>query len=629
MNRHATHSTQLAQPAGMLARLFGALLGGVAVFGALLLTLVLSYDSYYVGRIYPGVSVAGMDLSGLKPVEAVARLSQRLDYPTRGRILLRDGEKIWLVAPAQIGFYLDPETTALAAHDLGRRGAPLIRVFERFSAWHDGRAVAPRYVFDEEAAYQYLSDLAAQIDLPTVEASLSVSGADVIVRPGQVGRALDVPATLERLQELLQSLRDGEVTLVIHDQPPAILNVNEQATLARQILSAPLTLAVPGASEGDPGPWAFDQPSLGKMLTIQRVASPQGDRYQVGLDAEQLRPFLEDLAPRLARSQQNARFIFNDDTRQLEVIQPAVIGRSLAVEASLQSINQKLLEGEHHVDLEIVVTPPQVGDEVTADQLGIRELVSSHTSYFYGSSGERIQNIQTASARFHGLLVPPGAVFSMGDVLGDVSLDAGYAEALIIFGGRTIKGVGGGVCQVSTTLFRTVFFGGYPVIERYPHAYRVGYYEQTPSGGYNPDLAGLDATVFVPVVDFRFQNDSSNWLLMETYVNAAARTLTWKFYSTSDGRKVEWDTTGPQNVEAPPDPLYEENAELDQGQIKQVDWEAEGADITVTRTVRRDGEVLYQDTFTTHYMPWRAVFQYGPGTEGMPPDSDKKKKKDD
>ena len=142
----------------------------------------------------------------------------------------------------------------------------------------------------------------------------------------------------------------------------------------------------------------------------------------------------------------------------------------------------------------------------------------------------------------------------MSDALGDVSLDNGYAEALIILGDRTIQGVGGGVCQVSTTLFRTVFFGGFPVVERHPHAYRVGYYEQTSGGGHDANLAGLDATVFVPVVDFKFTNDTSNWLLMETYLNAAARRLTWKFYSTSDGRSVSWDTTGTQNTVEPPEP---------------------------------------------------------------------------
>jgi vancomycin resistance protein YoaR len=285
------------------------------------------------------------------------------------------------------------------------------------------------------------------------------------------------------------------------------------------------------------------------------------------------------------------------------------------VEETLNNINDQLRLGEHEINLTFDYANPQVTSDATAKGLGIRELVSSHTSYFYGSSGARIQNIATAAGRFHGLLVPPGTTFSMAEILGDVSLDNGYAEALIIYGDRTIKGVGGGVCQVSTTLFRTVFFGGFPIIERHPHAYRVSYYEQRADGSVNPNLAGLDATVFVPYVDFKFTNDTPNWLLMETYVNEAARTLTWKFYSTSDGRSVEWETTGPQNIEEPPDPIYNENPELAKGTIKQVDWAAEGADITVTRTVYQDNNVHLSDTIYTHYMPWRDMYEYGPGTK--------------
>ena len=105
---------------------------------------------------------------------------------------------------------------------------------------------------------------------------------------------------------------------------------------------------------------------------------------------------------------------------------------------------------------------------------------------------------------------------------------------------------------------------------------------------------------------------------METYVNRSAQTLTWKFYSTADGRTVDWDTTGLQNKESPPDPLYQENPDLSKGQIKQVDWAVEGAEVTVTRQVLRGEAVLHQDRFTTYYRPWRAVFEYGPGTEGIP-----------
>jgi vancomycin resistance protein YoaR len=213
----------------------------------------------------------------------------------------------------------------------------------------------------------------------------------------------------------------------------------------------------------------------------------------------------------------------------------------------------------------------------------------------------------------------------MGNELGDVSLENGFAEALIIYGGRTIKGVGGGVCQVSTTLFRTVFFAGFPVVERYSHAYRVSYYEMDASGSVDPDFAGLDATVYFPLVDFKFLNDTSNWLLMETYVNVSARTITWKIYSTSDGRSITWDTTGPANVVPPPPPLFEENPEFKVNQISQVDYAAQGADVTVNRTVWRGGQVYFSDQFITHYEPWQAVCQYGPGTED-PEDAARKSK---
>jgi vancomycin resistance protein YoaR len=198
-----------------------------------------------------------------------------------------------------------------------------------------------------------------------------------------------------------------------------------------------------------------------------------------------------------------------------------------------------------------------------------------------------------------------------------VSLDTGFAEALIIYGGRTIRGVGGGVCQVSTTVFRAAYFGGFPIIERYSHAYRVSYYER----GDTWRGPGLDATVYAPLVDFKFQNDLDAWLLMEVSVNPAASRLTWRFYSTSDGRQVTVSEPTVQNVVPAPDPLYEEDASLAAGQVKQVDYAAEGADVSVVRTIVRDGVQVNagERAMTTHYQPWRAVFNYGPGTPGMPP----------
>jgi vancomycin resistance protein YoaR len=168
-----------------------------------------------------------------------------------------------------------------------------------------------------------------------------------------------------------------------------------------------------------------------------------------------------------------------------------------------------------------------------------------------------------------------------------------------------------------------VFFGGFPVLDRYPHAYRVYYYEMGFNGVIDVSMAGLDATVYAPVVDFSFINDTDSWLLLETYVNPVEKWLTWKFYSTSDGRSVSWTTTGLQDIKPPSKPVYEENEDLGKGVIKQVDWAVEGATVTINRTVYRDGDVHFSDIYKTKYQPWKTVCQYGPGTENYPPPDDK------
>ena len=610
---HVRRNVEEAPPSPMLQFIL-ALVGGVGLFFVLLMLFAVGFDLYHTGKIYPGVWMGGINLSGLTTEQAATVLSERLTYPETGKIVLRDGQKVWVSHPADLGLSFDVQASAQAAYDLGRQGDPLSRVVGMVSALRNGRSVPPRLIYDERRAYAALQGIAAQVDRPTVEASLDIKGAQVSAVPGQVGRQVDIPATLKPLIDQMSSMTDGLAPLVVNETPPNILDASTAAEQARNILSAPLVLQIPDAQENDPGPWKFDPPQVAELLTLETVQGPQGAKYQLGLKSGALRNLLDGQAEKLARDPDNARFVFNDETRQLEVIQPSVTGRALNVPASLQTISEKLLQGEHTISLSFDYTQPEVSSDATAEQLGITQLVSSETSYFRGSSSERIQNIKAASARFHGLLVPPNSVFSMASAMGDVSLDTGFAEALIIFGGRTIKGVGGGVCQVSTTLFRTVFFGGFPIVERYPHAYRVGYYEQT-ANGWNQDLAGLDATVFVPQVDFKFKNDTPYWLLMETYVNEKAGRLTWKFYSTSDGREVSWDTTGPQNIVQPGDPVYEENSDLAPGEIKQVDWAADGADVTVTRVVKRGGDVLSRDQIFTQYQPWQDVYQYGPGTD--------------
>lgn len=595
-------------------------IAGTVLFVIASLLFFIGFELLYLGRIYPGVSIANVDVGGLSPSEAANQISEALDFPHTGRILISGPDQNWLATPAELGLYLDPEITAQNAFKVGRSGNLFRRCSDQFNAWYYHHQLPPAFILDERMAFNYLARLAQQINTPVEEPRLIIENTEVLIQPGQVGHHVNMEATLDLLAAQMRSLQDGIVPLIITDTQPKIKNVEAQAKLAKNILSEPLKLTMPKDQSGDLGPWIFTPTDLAEMIVFEAVQQDDEAYYEVTLSSTQLRSFLTQLAPALKVQPENPRFIFNDETRQLELLRSAIIGRELDIEKSLSAIQEKALQSQHNVSLEFIFTPPPIQDEATAEELGITELIHAETSYFFGSSGPRIQNISASASSFHGVLVAPGETFSMAKYLGDISLDNGYAEALIIYGDQTITGVGGGVCQVSTTLFRTAFFSGFPIVERHAHAYRVSYYEKDAGNQVDPNLAGLDATVYVPVVDFKFINDTGHWLLMETYVNPTYRTIIWKFYSTSDNRTVEWETTGPTHIVEAPEPIYRENPELEKGEVEQVDWEADGADVTVQRTVYRDGEILLEDTFFTHYEPWRAIYEYGPGTEGMPPE---------
>ena len=506
----------------LLLQFLAAIIGGVVLFVVGAGAISSGYQFLFSDRIFPGIMMAGVDLSSLTPQQASVALSQHLSYPKSGKIVFRDGNAVWVASPADLGMVFDAGTSVQRAYGLGRQSGLLANMTTQLNAWQGGLYLGPVIIFDARVAQDYLENIAAQIDRPVVEADLHLNGTEVVYTPGQIGRLVNVDQTLANLLAQLKTFRDGEIPLVIEEHAPMVMDASAQAESLRQALNAPLVLNIPNAQTGDPGPWTINQSDLAGMMTIARVKTDSGWQYQVSIDTHSIQLFLEQIAPLVNRSSANARFYFDDGSRQLVLTQHAVIGRTLDVLATRDAIMQKIFQGEHTFPIILRVDQPAVGDNATATSLGITGLVSDYTSYFRGSPAVRLQNIQAASSRFYGLLIPPNTTFSMGDAIGDISLDNGYAEALIIYNGKTITGVGGGVCQVSTTLFRTAFFGGYPIEERNAHAYRVYYYEQT-ADGTDPLMAGLDATVYFPLVDLKFRNDRPYWLLMETYFSSQDR----------------------------------------------------------------------------------------------------------
>lgn len=585
--------------------------------GVLLLIIlaatVATYQGRHADRIYTGVSVWGTDLSMMTHAEAREALAQKLPVAENHEIRLVDPDsgQEWVQTAAELGVTYDVEETIEAAYNVGRDGGPFGSLRAQLSSWYYGRSLAPVIVFDEGQLQATLDEIAADVNRPARDASLQLDGETLSYTPGQVGRRLDVADAKERLTEPLTSFRPARVELLVHEVHPQILDEPETAARTQALLSAPMTFYFQEPLEDvDLGRVELSTEQLAEWVRVAMVEGENGYRHEVIVDEVAVRQWLEGIETQIFRRPENARFYFDDNTRELVLVEPHVNGRTLDVDATLERFIERVGTPNRSVPFAVKPITPTVHSNATAAELGITELITETTTWFYGSTPERKHNIARAAAQFFGIVVAPGEEFSFNRYLGDVTEEAGFTSGLIILDGQTVEGVGGGVCQVSTTMFQTAFWAGFPVTARQEHGYRVHYYDD----GEGP---GMDATVFSPIVDLKFVNNTEHHLLIENYYNETFQSLTFKFYSTRTGRRVEKEGPYFENVTPPTEDVWEYNENLEEGEIRQIDWAVEGADVTVIRRVYdRNGELMYGDeTFNSHYIPWHNTYQYGPGVD--------------
>lgn len=242
------------------------------------------------------------------------------------------------------------------------------------------------------------------------------------------------------------------------------------------------------------------------------------------------------------------------------------------------------------------------------NKFGVIELLAEGESSFKDSIPSRVHNINLASLRFHGVVILPGEIFSFGQRVGTISAETGYEKAYVIKENKTILEDGGGVCQVSTTMFRAALNAGLPIVERQAHYYRVGFYEQ---GGFPP---GLDATVYPPSPDLKFKNDTATHILIQTVIDKQKKRLKFQFYGTKDGRKVEISKPVIHSQTPPPPDVYTDDPTLPAGVVKRFDVAHWGAKVSFVRKVfNSDGSLKEEKIFWSNYTSWPAVYQKGTG----------------
>ncbi|PTA67533.1 VanW family protein [Deinococcus arcticus] len=231
---------------------------------------------------------------------------------------------------------------------------------------------------------------------------------------------------------------------------------------------------------------------------------------------------------------------------------------------------------------------------------GITAHLGTGETNYYGSSDARVKNIHVGASRFRDVLFE-GKTVSFNQMVGPINLRAGFVTGLVISGERTANGIGGGICQVSTTVFRTLYSAGLPILERRNHSYQVRYY----------DPQGLDATIYQPSLDLKFANDTGGALWFQSEWNDEEARLSISVFGKARDFTVQIDAPRTLSTTPPPPDRIIRDASLNAGQRQQVDWAAPGAVIEVTRKFVRGGVVFKQDTLKSTYRPWPNIFLVG------------------
>ncbi len=544
------------------------------------------YHLAYYRKVIPGVHVGMVSVGGLTLEQAEYLLERTLPKQT-DPLVFKPSSVPEVYTYGDFGVSYQASASAVLAARVARSGSLMKDLSVEWRAWFSGIEIDPYYVLDDALFLKQVSEISSKHSQQTQDAFFYWD-AGLKVASASSGTVVNEQKLNRLVMDRVRFLDSAPVRIPYEKKVPQV----QEADLIAVKEDVLFRIDNPPVIYYQQRQW---KPSKEQILSfLDPVKSSNSLKLKV--NEKELKSYVNSIAVDIDRPSRGGTFELADG----RVVEFSLAQDGLKVDQDklVRNLSAAILEKQNSVAVPVAVTPaPQLDNDY-----GIHDLLGVGNSDFSGSGAGRIHNIAVASNRLSGILIPPGEEFSFNRGLGDVSAETGYQSAWIIKSGRTILGTGGGVCQVSTTLFRAALNSGLPILKRSAHAYRVHYYEPP---------VGFDATVYSPAPDLVFKNDTSAYILVESSVNTASSSLQFLIYGTDDGREVR--ITGPKvyNETPPPAPLYQEDSSLPEGTTKQVDWAAWGADVTFWRTVTRNGEVLQEDVFHSHYQPWQAVYLVG------------------
>lgn len=540
------------------------------------------------GRLPFGTHVAGVNVGRQDAESATAALERRASELMANPVVFALGGERWSASPAELGVAFDIPGTV-----------------ERAMTADTGTSIDLIATFDPQVFGAFVERVESSRLSPAVDASIKLDGTEVKVTPSHEGEVINQTTLQSDLQSALN--KPGTTLEVVATRGDASITTAEADETAEQIRAM---LDEPFVFELNDQRWTLRPEQIAPALVITPIAS---GRLDISLDMDRLakaiNPVIEEAET--ARAADATVEDFGTHTKLVESVPSVKIDRT----ALASGLQRSLLAGNHRMTMPAEVGEPRVTTEDLAAEMGLTEVIATGTSDFSGSGEGRYHNVVTATDLIDGTLVAPGGTYSFHDSVGSL-FSGDFVDAGSYIDGPTGQSLAGGVCQVSTTVFRAALNAGLPIIEWWPHGYRTVYYEQ---GGWS---AGFDAAIMqignVPETggDFRFTNPTDAWLLVRASTSAEGE-LTVELVADKDpGYTVEIEEPVVEVVEyAPSEPMVLVDEALPRGTIREQEA-MDGLRVIVIRNVYdADGELLSSDTFVSTYMALQPVRRVSPDME--------------
>lgn len=592
---------------------FRVVLAGVfclAVLSGLLAVQVVRAD----GRILPNVTIGGIDVGGLTPQEAHARLESAMSavnvgglqfhYQDRSLTVRVNGKNAAPASQAPVTYDLDGMVDTAFAFGHGNGPSDLIKanVQALFAEVRQPALVS----IDAKALHDLLVLKFGGLERSATDASLKITPDTVVVpapedasatpqtrttwridvSPDSTGLTFDYDGAIAQaasgLSRWLASSTELQATVKAPDVNAAEIDGMKDRVL-KVLQRGDLSLAF------DDKRWTLPVSALSEALTVR--TKPDGSPI-VSIKPETLQPLLDQAAKEVEIDPKPTHFKLNGDGRVTD-FQGGALGRRIDREASIARVNDQLESSQNGIFPLAVTSISSSDSDPIAEELGIRELLGYGTSNFANSPKNRRINIANGAARLNGLVINPGQEIGLLDYLKPFDPSGGYVQELVIKDNRTVPEYGGGLCQIGTTTFRAVMASGLPVTQRQNHSYRVVYYEP----------AGTDATIYDPAPDFKFVNDTADHAVLITKIDGD--TARFELWGTRDGRVQSQSKIKMWDVIQPPTPKLIETSSLPEGTKKCFESAHAGATTDFTYSITYpDGKVKTQD-FHSVYKPWQ------------------------